>query len=376
MELMQASRQWASRPSDERFLNLPDMAEHFRKIRQESVGTIGATSKLQLVPNDDNKGLMIDIKGTRLGDDPWTASHWSFGQIATLADAPAGYMRKLASPIAADCINYGLRFIRSVEDVGLLLHEQPNDEGGFSRVLRAATGPKYGRIWNNDIITGLVKAFGDGINGQWRVPGEFGKKVDVTKENTTLYAGDRDMFIFLADEENRIEVPNRRDGKSGSLARGFFTSNSEVGSSTFYFGSFLFDFACRNRIVWGAQDLQEIKIRHTAGAPDRFLRELEPAIRTYASQSSASIVHAVQEAKRSKIGDESDVTEFLAKRFGTRMGELINKTHQLEEGRPVETLWDATTAVTAYARGIEYQDERVTLERKGGELLTLAVGKK
>lgn len=44
----------------------------------------------------------------------------------------------------------------------------------------------------------------------------------------------------------------------------------------------------------------------------------------------------------------------------------------LKENRPIETLWDATTAVTALAKGISYQDDRVELERKGGDILKLA----
>ncbi len=39
----------------------------------------------------------------------------------------------------------------------------------------------------------------------------------VTKENTTLYASDRDFFVFLANEKNKIEVPNRRNGRAGSM---------------------------------------------------------------------------------------------------------------------------------------------------------------
>jgi hypothetical protein len=113
----------------------------------------------------------------------------------------------LPSPIAADCFTFGLRFKREIDDVDLLTH---HDE---SHTLRAATGPSYGRIWNADVVAQLVKRFGDGVTGQWKVPGEFGRDVEITKANTTLYAGDRDMFVFLADERNRIEVPNRRGGK-------------------------------------------------------------------------------------------------------------------------------------------------------------------
>src|SRR5205085_2945852 len=96
----------------------------------------------------------------------------------------------------------------------------------------------------------LVERFGDGVSGHWRVPGEFGNRITVTKENTTLFASDRDMFVFLADEDRRIDVPGRRNG-SGSMARGFFVWNSETGDKTLGLGFFLFDYVCANRIVWG-----------------------------------------------------------------------------------------------------------------------------
>src|SRR5436309_2315096 len=92
--------------------------------------------------------------------------------------------------------------------------------------MRAVTGPRYGRIWNENVVEAMATRFGDGVTGDWRVPGEFGKRVEVTKDNTTLFAGDRDMFVFLADEDHRIEIPNRRNGQPGSLARGFFCWNS------------------------------------------------------------------------------------------------------------------------------------------------------
>jgi hypothetical protein len=130
-------------------------------------------------------------------------THWSFGQLATLAEAPAGYLRTLPSPMAADCINYGLQFKRAIEDVAILL------SNNYKREVRAATGPRYGRIWNSEVTDSLVNRFGDAVTRQWRVPGEFGQRVQVNKGNTTLYAIDRDMFVFLADEENRIEVAGR-----------------------------------------------------------------------------------------------------------------------------------------------------------------------
>jgi hypothetical protein len=264
-------------------------------------------------------------------------------------------------------MNYGLRFEKEAGEVGLLLHRNG------SMNVRAATGPNYGRIWNADIVDNLVARFGDGVTGQWRVPGEFGKHVDVTRANTTLYAGDRDMFVFLCDERNRIELPNRRDGKSGGLARGFFMWNSEVGAATFGLATFLFDFVCQNRIVWGAEQYAEVKIRHTAGAPDKYIDAMVPALNAYANASSRSITDAINHARQARLsGSDGTLDKFLSERFGARMSATLQQVHVIEEGRPIENLWDVTTAVTAQARAIAYQDERVALEREGGKILALA----
>ena len=367
MELQQASKQWANRPADERFTSLYDMQQHFQSQKENSKELVVSSRKLFAAPKDDNKSLVIQHSTYQNGEGEifeFAPTNWAFGQLAQLAEAPAGYLRSLPSHIAADCINYGLQYKRDIEDVGVLLYKN-----GGAPILRAATGPRYGRIWNGDIVNGLVDRFGDGITGQFRVPGEFNQRVEVTKENTTLYAGDRDMFVFLADEDNRIEVPNRRDGQPGSLSRGFFVWNSEVGSATFGLATFLFDYVCSNRIVWGAKEYAELTIRHTASAPDKFIEEVTPALLRYADSSTASITQAVVAARAARI---DDVDEFLAKRFGKRVVSSIKEAHQQDEGRPIETLWDAATGITAYARGIEYQDRRVEFEREAGKVLDLA----
>lgn len=357
--LMQASHQWSSRPADERYTSLVDMRQHFDAIRAQSREVIVPSRRVHCLPTADNRGM--EIVGPN--GHAYAPTHWSFGQLAALSEAPAGYLRTLPSPIAADCINYGLQFKRDIEDVGVLL--QKNGE----HVLRAATGPRYGRIWNSDIVSGLVDRFGDGITGDFRVPGEFGKAVTVTKDNTTLFAGDRDMFVFLADEQHRIEVPNRRNGEAGSMARGFFVWNSEVGSKTFGLATFLFDYVCCNRIVWGAAEYKQLTIRHTASAPDRFMDEMQPIIEAYANSSARGVVQAIEAAKASKV-DKLD--DFLGTRFGKRMVAPLKAMHMAEENRPIETLWDVTTAATAYARSIKWQDERVDFERQAGDVMALA----
>lgn len=357
--IMDCSRQWASRPADERYLSLDDMQQHFDKVRSYSRAKVISNRQLTAQPTEDNKGLIV------LGPEgnAFSPTNWAFGQMAQRAKAPAGYLQSIPAPIAADCINYGLKYARDVEDIGVLLQQNGDS------ILRAVTGPSYGRVWNGDIVQRLRRYFGDGVTGDFKVPGEFGVDVPVTKDNTTLYASDRDMFVFLADEKRRIEIANRRDGKPGSLARGFIVWNSEVGSKTLGIKTFLFDYVCMNRIIWGATDVHTVTIRHTSGAPDRFVEEVAPAIMAYAESSANNVVQAIEDARAKRL---DNVDEFLMKRFSKRMSAELQAIHVAEENRPIETLWDVTTAVTAKAKAIPYQDERVELETIGGDIMAMA----
>jgi hypothetical protein len=363
MELQQASTQWISRSADERFLSLTDLQNHTSTIRQYSRGITVASNAFQAIPTGDGiHGLsIIDRAGSE-----YAPTHWSFGQLAALAKSPAGYLRTLPSPLAADCLNYGLQVSREIEDVGLLLAKSGNDTG----IVRAATGAKYGRIWDADIVDCLVDRFGDGVSGDWTIPGEFGQKSPITKTNTTLYASDHDLWVFLADEQHKITIPNRRNNEPGELSRGFFIWNSEVGAATFGVAMFLFDYMCGNHIVWGAREYREIKIRHTAAAPERYIDEIMPALTAMSKSSTSTIDAAIKSAREARLGDK--VEQFLATRFGANMVDRLKTVHLFEEQRPIETIWDATTAATALARGIKFTDERVALERLAGKVMAEA----
>ena len=362
--LMQASNEWRTRPNDERFTSLLDLDAHCRAVRESSAAKVVASRALKFAPDDAdpmNRLLITGPNGRAV-----TPTHWSFGQLATLAGAPAGYLRTLPAAIAADNLNYGMQFSREIEDVGVLLKR---DSAGNSAELRAATGPRYGRIWNADITAELVRRFGDGLSGNWRVPGEFGKAVEVTKTNTTLYASDRDMFVFLADETNRVTVKARRNGESGSLARGFFAWNSETGSQSIGVAMFLFDYVCCNRIVWGAQQFTEKRLRHTISAPERWADDVTPLLTEYANASAAPIEATIAAAQARKL---DDAKAFLANRFGAKAATRYMNAFEADENRPIESLWDVATGMTAAARSIQWQDERVAIEREAGKVLDLA----
>lgn len=363
-----ASAQWASRPDDQRFISLDEMSAFQNDTRKRSVAKAVSSRRIQLEPiaPDDLTGLRV----VGPNGNPANMTHFSFGQIAQLAGLPAGTFRTLPAPITADAINWKLRFDRDVEDVGVLLTYNGADMAKPDSVdLRAATGPNYGRVWNAQITDALRDRFGDGITGDFRVPGIFGQPVDVTKRNTTLYASDRDMFVFLADETNRIACPDRRNGQAGSLARGFFVWNSETGSKSIGAAFFLFDYVCGNRIVWGATQYKEIRLRHSVGAPDRWLSEISPVLIEYANSEAKPVEDAIAAAKARKL---DDAKAWLANRYTVRQASAYSAAFERDEGRPIETLWDVATGMTAYARSIPHADARVEVERAAGKVLDLA----
>ena len=409
--LTQASAQWASRPADQRFTSLTALHDHALAIRRQSASKVVSSRALECRPALDNPRGGIEVFGANgVGYAP---THHAFAQLAARANAPAAYLRTLPAPIACDALNYGYKFGRQAEDVGVLIQRAPLANAhvstdamaaptrpglmgdaqdadvsamlrqpiadakatpaapvGSVNTMRAVTGPRYGRVWNHEITRQLTDRFGDGVSGDWRVPGEFGKAVDVTRENTTLYASDRDMFVFLADEVNRVRIADRRNGEAGSLARGFFVWNSEVGDKSLGVAMFLFDYACKNRIVWGARGFKEIKLRHTVSAPDRWLEEVAPVLNAYHDMAADPIENALRAAQAKRI---DDLDAFLASRnMAANMASKMSAAHMLEEGRPIETLWDATTALTAHAKTVAYQDERVALERMAGSFIDLA----
>lgn len=360
--LNEASRQWATRPADERYLSLTDMHMRALFLKGKSGAVVKPTSELEVIPVGDT-GLALKGKGNV----PVVPTHWAFGQLGSLTKAPVGWLRDNQPPakLAAEIMNFSIKR-REVEDVGVLVRQT----NGIPEII-AFTGPNYGRVWNADVLKAMIDEFGDGVTGHFRVPGEFGQKVTITKDNTTLYMGDRDMFVFLADEDRRIELPNRRAGKMGSFARGFFLRNSEVGAGLVEITSFFFDHVCCNRIVWGAEDVQTIKIRHTAGAPSRWLHEAAPSLRKYAASSTQSLVTAIEDTRKNRLGKPEEVEAFLLKECDFTRGQTkgILAAHMEVELRPIETRWDAVVGITEYAKKVTWQDERVKLERVAGSLM-------
>ena len=374
------SSQWFSRPDDQKFLTLDDMLAHKKVDAQRMTSRTVDTHKVKIIgdfdeANPSRGNIFVEYTDENKQEHYNAPTNWSFGQLSQLAGAPAGYLKDLPAPLAADCIQWGLKYNRSKD----LIKVYGNQANGGE--LRAATGPDYGRIYDWEILD-PIKNLIDESGGRWKVPGMmvgsrnglavYDPEVPVSMDTTTLFASDRDVFVFLVDDRNPIEVGKLPNGEPDLMFRGFYAWNSETGSKTAGIAAMYLRGVCMNRNLWGVENFEEIKIRHTKFAPDRFAMEARPALQSFANGSTHSFIEGVQAAKDVRIAkDDEERLDFLTKRAGLsgRMAKAASARHFKEEGRPVETVWDAAQAITAIARDVPHQDARIQVERKAGALL-------
>ena len=231
------SSEWFSRPADERYLSLselarsvPDRVDHSRTRVMES-----ALIHVEANRNDPER-LALILPGTDTAAAP---AHWSFGRLASLIGAPAAYLRQLPAALAAINLQYGLTCNRA-EQIKTL----ETDTGRVE--LRAVTGPDYGRIYDHELVEAVQRIAGNGTGDtRWKVPGVldwsigiYNPRVDITKDTTTLYASDSDVFLVLVDDLDPIEAGRLPDGSPDLYFCRFYCWNSVVGGKTLGIASF------------------------------------------------------------------------------------------------------------------------------------------
>ncbi|MGY4329432.1 hypothetical protein ACVWWG_003849 [Bradyrhizobium sp. LB7.2] len=367
------SSEWFSRPDDERYLSLTDLHDAVRRRADRAQARTVESRAVRVEASRDNaERLDLMVPGR---SEPVAPTHWSFGQLCSLVGAPTSYMRQLPAPLAAINLQHGLLSHR-----GELLKTLEADDGRVE--LRAVTGPDYGRIWDHELTAAVMKIAGNGTGDtRWKVPGVLDWStmthnpfVDVTKETTTLYASDRDVFLFLVDDTNPIEAGRLPDGSPDLFFRGFYCWNSEVGSKTLGIASFYLRAVCMNRNLWGVENFEQITIRHSKFAAQRFAHEAAPALTSFASSSATPFIAGIRAARERIVArTEEDRDSFLRKRgFSKSETSKIIETVLREEGRPPESVFDFVQGITAIARGKVHQDVRLDLEGKAKRLLEQA----
>lgn len=369
------SSQWFSRPPDQRFLSLGEVFSFTKRVADNS--TVGVINSKDIqVSAPDGERLELGLPETHNSAARVVRpTHWSFGQVCGLVQAPAKYLRQLPAQIAGVNLQYGLSSHRAE----LVKAYNVNGDDSTVTELKAMTGPDYGRIFDYEVVSAVQKIAGNGTgDARWKVPGKlnwsthtYNPDEPVTKDSTTLFASDRDIFLFLVDDKRPIEIGKLDNGCPDYVFRGFYICNSEVGSKTLTVATMYLRGICCNRILWGVEGFQELSIRHSKAAPDKFLMEVTPALNSYAEASTGRFLEGVSSARKALVADNSDKrTEFLQNRgFTSSETTRIIASVTKEEGHPPSSIWDFVQGITRVAQEKVYQDERIELERKAQKLL-------
>jgi hypothetical protein len=385
--LLQANREWATRPADQRFWSLDDLHRKAEACRQEARVTTVASRDLVIVATEDSDLRLRGKAGIEA-----RLTNYSFCQLAGLAGAPGGYLASLPAELAARNLNHGLEQ-RAERDKPLQCLFRVN--GAVE--LRCATSDSYTRIWNRDVTERLRELPETG----WRVPparpaqGDDPQARPATASDVLddregggglsinlgdmiapagLYASDRDMFVFMVNEKNPIE-----DGRGNRLSRGFFCWNSEVGDKSFGLMMFLYAHICGNHIVWGADDVREVRIRHVGSANRRAWWEIRRTLSKAVDRSAEEDAARIRTAQCYRIaGTKEELLDTIFKfRWNTVSRKTLELAYQTAErfsdryGDP-RTAWGFANGLTQLGQGEPYAEERVRLDRAAGRILAMA----
>ena len=357
MELMKAHRQWATRPEDERYPNLQQLYEATKKSAEESAEALSPLSKLRVEAIDG------DLKLLGKTEIPASLNNWSFQQLCRRVGAPAGYLEGLPSKLAAQNLNHGLDEMgqmNSTRDANLLFGISDNN-----LILRSMMTDAYSRIWNHEVVERLLML--QEMGWEPAMP-------DIRKtlnDFPALYAGDRDMFAFICNDEIRVHEAGNPDG----LQRGLIVENSEVGASCLKLTRFLYREMCGNHIIWGASQVVELSLRHVGNVRQRF-GMYQAEIKKYAESSATEEQAKIANAKRKIIASDKD--ELLDKLFQCRSVNLPRKTLEMayeatkpdEDGSPLSQ-WGIVQGLTRYSQSIAFCNLRNQIDIEAGKILQI-----
>lgn len=412
VNLTDAHRQWASRPADERYWTVGEALEATTHHRETAREVVFSWKDVSLSHDGTDIALCLP-DGTEA-----TLTNYSARQLCADIGAPHAYLSKLPTDLAVSCLEDGMmRTFAGMNRKGepktanALIHQN-----GYTK-LRSLTSDKYARFWNCEVFAALEPLTAQG----WRTPparptgpndprSRRAEPADCLKRSgdfwgtikpndwiapAGIYASSHDMFAFLVNEDMRID-----DGTPDGLARGFFVSNSEVGAGALKLKAFYYRDVCSNHIVWGAESVVEVNVRHVGtfdSIRQKFALQVRGALDSFTRDSLAADQATVNRARNYMLTTATDPTtarkevlnaliagvsggRTLKPASGISVGmfekslDLAVQYADIDKVHPY-SLWGAVNGLTRYSQteavGMDHADERARVDALTGKLMKL-----
>jgi hypothetical protein len=330
-------------------------AARARRLRLEERPLETGTFRTEADHIDD---LVIRETSGRIG----RLTHWSFGQLATIASAPPSYLRTLPATIASDAINHGLR--RAPRDEHQLFVERT-----APWTVHAMTSPRYARVHHHELAARVLDLMIQ--HPAWHLPlgykdGEYGAE----RVPSGAYLGDRDMFLLLVDGNRDLDDPT--DRTHAGLFRGFMLRNSDVGAAALTLDMFLYRMICGNHVMWGFQHVAGFRRRHVgASIQDAWTISLD-GVRASLDADTANDRTLLLRATSQELGPTRDaVLETVVRRLDLSQKQAAEAYTVAEEHETnPRSVWGYVQGLTRLSQRTPWQDGRYVLDRAASRLLT------
>lgn len=354
LNLESATREYCSRPADERFKDWGTFSQFLATRKAESKVYTGSVRRLRVAQLDGGLTLNVGDKAA------FPMTHYAFGQVSSLAGAPADYLRKLPTELAMRNLNHGL------------VNGPDKYDGGDAKLmatagkLRAVTSTTYGRVWDTQVNEGLM-ALNDRLRG-------ILKPAPTWDGNVSLFAGDRDAFWCLVDGGSVIEEPGGFGHRPSALHRGVMVRSSETGAAALEFLLFWFRVICGNLIIHDGSIFATVRIVHRRFAAERLAQaDTAGMVANYLHSSTDRDMGIIRKAQQFMLPEpkEQQVTWLTDRRFTKGESANIIEMARSEEGDS-RTLWQVVQGGTALARSMPYAEDATDLSRRVTSLLKLA----
>ncbi len=339
--LMRASHELFRRSPDETFPSLDVFQKHFQWQREQST-EIWQPPRMLQARSVLGERLMLDA-----GDDgAYEMNDWSFGQLCRLSGIAKETVNRLTPDTAARVFAETLPQGQKPLQLFTL--------GGRLRSIHAAS---YTRLHNADLLDVVREVAGDfepppkGLNGA-----------------TGLYGGEQDMFCFLIDPAGWTEI----DGEA--FAPGFFLWNSEVGCRSVGIETFWFQAICQNHLVWDAVEVVEFSRKHTANVHEALseIREAIQALVRRRDERRDGFAKAIRQAMDTKLGNDGEEVQKVLSQNGVARS-LAKEAIAMAQDNGRFTVFAMVDALTRIAGRMVNAGERIAVDQKAAQLLTLAV---
>ena len=294
-------------------------------------------------------------------------NHTSLSQVCGMAGGGMNVINRLSAETASLALNELLRE-SGANKKGYSVNVM--DKGAYKSI-RSFYSPRYERVPDVEVakhFRSLANNYGYEPAGTFA--GKRGGLAPIKEDCTGLYVGERDIFGFLANERDPVEI----DGGSALYSAMIF-GNSECKTSTLFFLHCYYSYICGNMILWNVGYTNESKKKHIGTPRDVLIGATEAFQKAEADQISTrdKVYGLVKTAQRTMFANSiKNAKEKLEKYMNKKQASNVLEFIEHPRAYPVSPLsyYGIGSAITLYSQTYSNANEMMGLNRISGKLMS------